>query len=247
VWRVAWPVLIAGAGCDQLFKLEHVARHDAALDAAPSACEDRSPFGMSCRDVTLVATSDTYLSAAAPDTPLGTRDAIRISSTEPGLFKFDTSMIATDERIAAMHFSLNPYESVNAKACSTNGVICQLCPAPSIGGWNLHWTTVDWNEAQTTWNHELLMPSQPWVAPGAAGIPDDRSELVALGVSPSDVFEIDIGDEALRAHSPNCYRGENRLALLVTIEGVAYFDARENNDCASNIEMPPTLVVSVCR
>ena len=239
--------LFASAGCDQLFKLEHLDHVDAGIDAPIDAlppCENAAPFGPSCRTIQLPLTGDTYLSAQATNTPLGTSDAFRISSTEPALFKFAAADIQPDERIASLKLTLDPYVSQNAKTCSSDGIICELCPAPGLGAWALHWVIADWNQAEATWNH--ASPASPWVLPGAAGVPDDRSELVASGVSGASLVIVEATADQLLARSPECYRTATSLALLVTIDGSAYFDAFEPNDCVG-AEAPPVLEVSLCR
>ena len=237
--------VVAFGGCDYLFQLQQVHPVDASIDALAS-CEDLTPFGSSCRTVELLLTNDTYLSATAPDTPLGTRDAIRISSTDPALFKFDTTAIEPDERIARLTLTLDPYVSQNAKACSATADTCELCPAPGLGSWKLHWASPNWNQAEATWNHTAA-PMIPWAAPGANGIPDDRSEVVASGPSGTSLLIADIPSADLLARSPNCYRNADSLAILVTLDGAAFFDSRERNACGATTESPPKLEVTLCR
>lgn len=233
------------AGCDQLFKLDHL--KTIAVDASPP-CEDPTPFGTDCRTLALPLTNDTYLSESSPDTPLGTRDAIRISANEPGLFKFDTTAIGADERIADVTLTLDPNWTKNAKACSPSGSLCTLCPAPSIGSWSVAWTITGWSQTATTWNLADA-PATPWAIPGAKGIPADRSEVVATGAAPTGDTQLvmHIPADRLLARSPNCYRSADRLALLVTIEGAAYFESSEVNNCDPAVENPATLTVTVCR
>ena len=236
---------IALTGCDYLFQLQQVERVDADIDAL-AACEDPAPFGSMCRTMQFTLSDDTYLSSTVPDQSFGARDAIFISSNEPALFKFATPPFDVGERIASMKLTLDPYVSSQAKACSSTGITCTVCPPPALGTWNLHWTTTNWNQATATWNHSDA-PNTPWSLPGAAGIPDDRSPLVASGVSGTSVLVVDVSENELLAHSPDCYRRPDSIALLVTLEGAAYFDAREENVCNTAVETPPSLEVSLCR
>jgi hypothetical protein len=233
-------------GCDQLFKLDHLEPLDAAPDATTSSCENPAPFTQDCRPLTLPLTSDTFLSAANPDTPFGLRDALHISDDGPALLKFDTTAIAAGERIASLKLTLDPYFSVSTLLCGTNAT-CGVCPAPSIGAWSLHWAITGWNQSNTTWNL-ADSPATAWATPGAAAIPIDRSERIASGTGAPSLLIIDVGSEALLAHSPDCYRSADRLALLVTVEGGAYFDASEDTPCDNGgAERPPLLEALVCR
>jgi hypothetical protein len=56
-----------------------------------------------------------------------------------------------------------------------------------------------------------------------------------------------ITSEQLLEHSPNCYRTENQLALMLAIEGVAYFDTKEGTVCTDGPEIPALLDVTLCR
>lgn len=241
------PALLTSAGCDQLFALQPLGPPlDAPeVDALP-ACEDPTPFGSECRTVMLPITNDTYITATEPAVAFGARDAMRISSTEPALLKFETSQIAPDERIASLTLALDPKYNQQAKTCSTDNLTCELCPTAALGAWELRWMRTSWNEAQATWN----LPAGPgtsWTLPGAAAVPDDHSERVATGAPPvgGGSLVLTVTAEELLARSPNCYRTENQLALLVTIEGIAYFDVREGSACITG--SPPLLTVTLCR
>lgn len=239
--------LLASAGCDQLFTLQHLGPPIDApeADALPS-CEDPTPFGSECRTVMLPVTNDTFITATEPDAAFGTRDAMRISSTDPALLKFDTSLIAPGERIAAMTLALDPKYNQSAKTCSTDNQTCELCPSPGFGAWELRWMRTSWNEAQATWNLPAGAGTS-WTTPGAAAVPDDRSERVATGAPPvgGGSLILTVTADQLHARSPDCYRTENQLALLVTIEGIAYFDVREGSACITGA--PPQLTVTLCR
>jgi hypothetical protein len=233
-------LLCGSVGCDQLFGAQHVdLDRDAAIDAAP-ACENAMPFGSECRTLSLTLTNDTHLSPTTPDTPLGGRDAIKIAASEPGLFKFLTTDFAADERIAAMTLTLDPLYSKNAKACSVDNMTCELCPSPAFGAWQLYYLTTSWNEAEATWN-------TPWSTPGASATPEDRSTLIATGppTATGDLV-MPVSSDALLAHSPDCFRQDGALALLVSIEGAAYFDGHEANQCGIPGK-PPALTVTLCR
>jgi hypothetical protein len=196
----------------------------------------------------LPITNDTFISQTEPDTAFGTRDALRISSNEPALLKFDTSMIADDERIAAMTLSIDPKYSQQAKACSTDNVTCDVCPTPGLGAWEVRWMRTDWNDAQATWNGPTGTGTT-WSMPGAAGVPDDRSDLVATGPPPVGGGSVimPIASDKLLAHSPDCYRTPNQLAIQLTIDGSAYFDVHEGTVCLTGTEVPALLEATLCR
>jgi hypothetical protein len=245
--RVAW--LLACASCSQLFGLTEVATQDAAIDAAPDAapsCENSAPFGTSCRDVMLTATNDTFLSAAAPSTVFGGEDAVKISSTEPGLFKFYTGDFAPGERIAAMTLTLDANYVRNATVCSATFDVCELCPMPGYNSWQLAYATTTWNEAQASWAQAA--PGVAWAAAGASDVPNDHSAPIAMGPAPgSGNLVMVVPQAALLAHSPDCYRSSDALALRVTIDGLGYFESHEQNPCDSVVPNPARLLVTLCQ
>ena len=241
--RVAVACVLLLCGCHELFGLDYIT----PTDAAPP-CEDPTPFGLQCRDLTLPITHDGFLSATMPEIAFGTRDAIRISDHEPGIFMFDTIDIADDERIAAMTLTLDPLYSRGAYACSSTNAACTICPAPAIGSWSVHWMPTTWNQAQATWTDAAA--GTPWVLPGAQSIPEDRSPVVASGPptgGSSGLLVMSISRDELLAKSPNCYRMGRSIALLVTIQGSTYVEPLEDTRCVSGLSNPAELTVTVCR
>ena len=102
---------------------------------------------------------------------------------EPALFKFFTGDIAPDERIAEMTLELDPYFSMQAKACNdSNHAACIPCPASNIGIWHLSYARTDWTQSQATWNEAST--GMTWAAAGASEFPTDRSaELIGSPAS----------------------------------------------------------------
>lgn len=234
-------LFLLASACDEVFDLEEVTPPD-----APPPCENATPFGTSCRMLDVPITSDTFISQAQPDTPLGMLDALHISPTDRALLKFSTVGVDADERIAGIRLTLMPYWRTQAKLCSTDGMMCNVCPAASIEGWDLHWAITGWNQLSTTWN-VADDPNVPWTRAGADAIPDDRSPVVISGAPPAanTALVIDVPADALLTHSPNCYRDGDRLAVLITLTGSAYFGSSEPNLCA--IDEPPTMQLTLCR
>jgi hypothetical protein len=245
---LALLAVLACPACEQLFGLQHL---DPPIDAkeidAPRACEDPTPFGSECRTVMLPITNDTFITEASSDTPFGSYDALKISGLTPALLKFDTSQIAADERIASMTLTIDPKYAQGAKACSNDNLTCMTCPTPALGAWQIRWMRTDWNEAEATWSSPSA--GATWSMPGASAEPDDRSAVVASGAPPvgGGSMVMPITSEQLLEHSPNCYRTESQLALMLAIEGLAYFDTKEGTVCTDGPEIPALLDVTLCR
>lgn len=235
-------LILLASGCAEVFDIEEIVPPD-----APPPCENAAPFGMSCRTLDLSLLSDTFISQAEPNTALGMLDAIHISSTDRALIKFSTAGIEADERIAGVRLTLTPYWMRQARACSSSRADCTVCPAPSIEGWNLHWAITGWSQTATTWNFVDVPNNTPWTLPGADAIPNDRSPVIVSGPPPAanTALVITVPEDALRAHSPDCYRYEERLAVMITLAGTAYFGSSEPNPCFGN--EPPTMQLTLCR
>jgi hypothetical protein len=244
-------LLTASAGCDKLFSIDKVTI-DASIDAPPDVgidapmCENSTPFGTNCRMITLPLTEDTYLQSSDPATAFGTLDAVRTTATDPALFKFFTGGIAADERIAEMTLELDPYFGMMAKAChDADHTTCGMCPPADIGVWQIAYVRTDWMQSEATWNQ--VATSVAWREPGAAAIPDDRSDVLASGpgVASGQLF-MTIPGSVLLQHSPDCYRSADSIALRVTTQGLSYFEAQELNLCAGD-SLNPTLAVTLCK
>jgi hypothetical protein len=140
--RTWW--LVALCGCDSLFDLKVVPPPD-----GPPACYSSRQFGQICRTVTANDIEDTYLAAGKPTTPLGGRDALLVTATDPGLLKFDVSMIMPSERIADAQLVATP--AGQADNCTNGTGSCPYCPI-MVTQWQLAWVTTDWSSATATYD-----------------------------------------------------------------------------------------------
>ena len=235
-------VLVATVGCDGVFQLTHVGPPppDAPPDAA-RPCFNPEPFGATCRTIMVPLIADTALSSAMPDTAYGTKDAVKVTASDPGLFKFDLAGIESTERIAGARLAVPVVTPTGtAIACGTNG--CNLaCGPSSVESSRLYWLTPDWSQQYATFN--AADQNLPWNVPGAAGT--ERSELVATGLPPTNnALQIDVAPEDIMRIKPECF-ATTQLGMLVLVQGTAWFRQLGNQPCT--IERSATLELTLCK
>jgi len=187
--------------------------------------------------------ADTYLDSAAPTASCGDADALHVTDTNPGLFKFDLSPIEPGERIAEARLTLHIDNNVPALTCSTDQT-CKTCVS-SVENWKLYWLTSDWSQLNATHNDADV--GRAWNGPGASRT--ERSELVASGppTVSSTNLEMVVGPANLMMVKPERYASEQRqLSVLILIQGSAWFESSANQPCTS-LDRPPVLELVLCR
>ena len=139
--RAWW--LIALVGCDVPFDLKQVPPPD-----GPPACYSSKPFGTtSCRTAMFADIEDVYLAMETPTTPIGHKDALLVTASDPALFKFDVSTIQPGERISDVQLLVEPMSE--AANCPTGSGMCLFC-TNAVTEWRLSWATTSWSSSSAT-------------------------------------------------------------------------------------------------
>jgi hypothetical protein len=193
-----------------------------------------------CRTFTPLTEFDTYL---IDGTARNERDAMIVSATNPGLFRFDLNgNIQAGEEVAAAVLELQVAHS--ARECSSGGNSCDNCPH-TAAKWELYWNKTGWNATATS--------TSGWQQPFATGS-NDRSAVLATGPlalsAGVDTLELNVDFAAVRAVPVANWRTTDDISLqLRTSEGafaVSTLEATTPCD-APRTNKPATLKLILCR
>ena len=215
-------------GCDRLFDVREFQHVDAAA----------IPFDATyCRANTTNAIVDTYL---ADEVVRGSNDAMLITAEHPGLFHFQSGVMA-GERIAGAIVTLRPVAT--AMEC---GVGCGACNNPKGPvGWHVWWNTNSWDEKGSTAHFRL--PPIPWGMDFAAADNTDRTLEVERGTT-------DVGDPIQLVLEPaNVVQtaplsspvDQGRVTVQVRFDSQVAVSSRELSDCPNH--NTPTMTFVLCR
>lgn len=232
--------LLALCACDSAFDLKQVPPPD-----APPACFSTTPHISNCHAIVAPDIEDTYLAAENPDVPLGRQDALLLTASDPGLFKFDVSMIAAGEWIVDAQLELSVTSEANncPKRMPTDS--CGICTI-AVTQWQLSWMTPMWDAQSATF--DTRDGSTAWAA-------NDRGTTVVGMVQGKEpvqgtpwILEA-TGDElaADAQTTPECWISSGMLAMQVTAGDAVAISSRYHKTAGCEGYPGAVLNLQVCQ